>query len=117
MQLSNDIKWNKIQQIMKLIPDAAKFEMLYQYLNVVSHSDALKLVERDTWILANQIYNVAFDRLDNMTEYDPDDEFCLPYHYSDVIEVIFELSQFTTTDKWKYVMRNRHWELYDYNNS
>jgi hypothetical protein len=117
MQLSNDVKWNKIQQIMKLIPDAVKFEMLYQYLEAVSHSDALKLVNRDTWILANKIYDVAVDELEQFDEYDPDDEVCLPYHYSDVIKVVFELSQFTTTDKWKYIMRDRHWELYDYNNS
>jgi hypothetical protein len=116
MQLSNDVKWNKIQQIMKLIPDAVKFEMLYQYLEAVSHSDALKLVNRDTWILANQIYDVAVDGLEDMTECFNYEAY--PHLAIDTINDVINLSTWTNRKpEWYLYMRDLYWEQYEYDNS
>jgi len=119
MPLSNDVKWNKIQEIIGLL-EAYDNSRWYFYRDTIKpyiFENVEKLAKRDTWILANQIYDVAVDGLEDHYEHDSDDEVCLPYHYSDVIEVIFELSKFTTTDRWKYVTRDKHWKWYDYNNS
>ena len=118
MPLSNDVKWNKIQQIMKLIPSIIKYELLHEYYDegLGNKEQAAKFAHRDIWILANQIYDVAVDGLDDMIEYF--DYVTGVTHWSSVFNKVLSLSEhYHSQTNWYFTLRDICWEQYEYENS
>lgn len=61
MQMSNDVKWNKIKQIEKILRNDINYDPIDIYLQqgIYSDSEAIKLADCDIWILANKLYDIA----------------------------------------------------------
>lgn len=113
--LSNDVKWNKIQQIIELL-DNYHYVLFTDYQDAMSSDIAGKLAKRDIWILANQIYDVTVDGLDDMIE-------CFDYvtgvtHWSSVFNKVLSLSKhYHSQTNWYFTLRDIYWEQYEYENS
>lgn len=59
--LSNDIKWNKLQAIQKLLYPLIKTEYFSNYVagKSISPSKAKAIWKLNTWELSNKLYNIA----------------------------------------------------------
>ena len=81
----------------------------------IIHNNETTINESFTWILANQIYDVAVDGLD-----DPEkiDDFAVePITKQSVIDDVIKISSYRTTDEWKLIMRDYYWNDYEYRNT
>jgi hypothetical protein len=114
---SNDVKWNKIKLIEKIIPSIVKYEILEnRYCYMTDNNDeAIKLANRDIWILANKFYDIATEGL-----VDPNFSVNMyPKKWIDVIELINSISDYCHDNSIlsQYDLIELCWEMYDYVNS
>lgn len=113
--LSNDIKWNKIQKIISLLSDI-QYNKYSEYQDYMEQEIAAKLAHRETWILANELYDISTEGLEDMTECF--DYTAYPTSVSDVINDVINFSTYENRSlEWYLNMRDLRWEQYDYENS
>ena len=118
MPLSNDVKWNKIQQIMKLIPSIIKYELLHEYYDegLGNKEQAAKFAHRDIWILANQIYDVAVNCCYCHKEITP--YYDKAHHWQGTMNRVLSLGDYGNENLEFYLkFRDKYWEENDYLNS
>jgi hypothetical protein len=117
--LSNDVKWNKIQEIMKLLDviynnHLIKYQLEDHYL--FDYHVAAKLAHRDTWILANQIYDVTVDGCYCHIKITP--YYDKAHHWQYTINRVLSLGDYGNENlEILYKFRDKYWEEYDYLNS
>lgn len=87
MKLSNDLKWNKIKAIEEKLATHWDY-----YINLHSedlYNIAKKKADLEVWILANQIYDIATEGLENLAEEVKYSEH--PIHWSQLLKIINSL--------------------------
>lgn len=113
---SNDIKWNKIQEIEKRLHEYYVY-VVQQYLaHIVDDVDAaMKYASRDVWILANKLYDIATEGIEEETDYRS--WITYPEHYTEVIERVIDLARYANLPHYSLEIRDSYWNQYDYANS
>lgn len=106
MSNSNDIKWNKIQEIMEELsfPGIVITSPL-----IATRKDANTL----KWELANKLYDIANnDEKDNET-------YPLPYSWRQIVNHVSEpfWNDKNIDQQWLYSTRDNYWDNYDFHNS
>lgn len=113
--LSNDVKWNKIQEIIRFLYDV-EYESYTNYQDCMDSHNAAKLAHRDTWILANQIYDVAVDGCYCHIKITP--YYDKAHHWQYTINRVLSLGDYGNENlEILYKFRDKYWEEYDYLNS
>lgn len=106
MQMSNDIKWNKIKEIEKLLSHYW-WERYYEGTKLSA--------DRETWVLANKLYDIATEGL--YIEPDKYDWIEQPEHWCDIVDRVNGLPEYNNHPVIAYHFRDSYWERYDYANS
>lgn len=117
MQMSNDVKWNKIKQIEKILRNDINYDSIDIYLQqgIYSDSEAIKLADCDIWILANKFYDIATEGL--YIEPDKYNWIEQPEHWCDIVDRVNGLPKYNNHPVIAYPFRDSYWEQYDYANS
>lgn len=118
MKKSNDLKWNKIQELEDVL---YMYVFHFHYNSNTEWSNLKKLVNIKTWVLANKVYDLMYTDLNRNIKIDHNiqiDSFsCSSIHWSQVITDInycFYLSN-KSYDYYQYL--NYKWEYYEWVNS